>query len=103
MVVKPKPSMPSQRRVPDVRLFKKGKYHPQCYISQEEAKAKAMDETYKKVGIPPEDTNKVPLVSHDLIRTIVLPGDDPKTKKAVFDQELFDKLKARAKVSYLVL
>uniref|UniRef100_A0A1B6I1U4 Cilia- and flagella-associated protein 45 n=1 Tax=Homalodisca liturata TaxID=320908 RepID=A0A1B6I1U4_9HEMI len=97
MGINPKPNLPSKRRVPNVRHFKKDKYHPDCYTSQEEAQAKEVNEKGKKNQSSGLEKMKVPLVSHDLIRNIIVPGCDPKTKKAIFDKESFERLKFKSK------
>lgn len=101
---KPKPYAVSQRRVPDVRNFKRDSYHPNCYVSQEEVKARQFNEKKKDDTINSEK-KKIPLMSRDLIRSITLPDESPKIKKTVFDKEAFDQIKNKAKVphSYMVL
>jgi hypothetical protein len=79
MVVGAKSTLPEKRRVPNVRNFTKDRFHPDCYTSQEDAKDKT----------PNEKKKKIPVVA-------------PKEKKVVFDQEVFDRLKSKAKVSTVI-
>lgn len=98
MVVAPKPEpyVVSQRRAPDVRQFKRDSYHPDCYISQEEVKARQFN--IKKVEEPKREVKNKSASASRALQTTLAPGGNPKPKKVVLPKEAFDHVKSKAKV-----
>lgn len=108
-VDKGKTSKDLKRKISNNRYFRRDKYHPNCIPNRDDGGenikkiTKSNDSSKQKssdvTGCNKREVPVMKLISHDMIREIVIPRED-RVPAVVFDSSRFGQLKDKSKVGY---